>query len=493
VSPDANNQLEVRTNGVFAKAYNENYLVKVEASDLPDYLGAQITGGSSADGCVTNNVSVVDGQVKVQPSINIQCLLNAIAGDEDFLRLLCQIVDSCKCFLTIQDFASVFSPACPDGYTLVDGICQQIQSVPATPSGTTYNLDPEANIVWSKGGGLIFNAGFNINGSGIGANYPADITAGNVTTAYTSNVWLNGTSNVPFDGSNTVNLGPMNRTAVWSNPYNADTTFVIPINVPVTKTYFIGLGVDNTGSIDITAPNGAITNVLTQNTAGASAYFLGSGTWNFDFWNIYPVQLIAGINFVTVTGHDSGSAFGFGIEIYDNTVAELQAAAFDPAYVSSPGTFPLNQSVYSNLNLLFTSRCARQPGSITANSATCPDNTWTLDTTTGSTPTAPCQAINNPVANWTCKKVLQTPFTGYTATLVWDRISDAINYQVQYKLHTDPDASYIDVPTSPVANPPLPATTVTTTVTGMPTNNFDFRVRANFGSCQSAWAVSLNP
>lgn len=483
ISPQSGNTVQALDDGLFAPAYNKDYKVKVDSTDAPDYLKNQIVGGT--DGIVSISTTVQSGLLQLLPSINLLCLINALRAN--FQAEFCDLVDSCKCLLLIQNLVATIAPACPSGYTLVNGVCQETISVPATSGSTTYNLQAETNVVWSKGGTIIFKNGFNINGSGPGANYSTDASTGDIDYIYTANVWLNGDS-TPFDGTNTIDKGPMNRTAVWSNPYNADTTFIVPITVPVSKTYYIGLGVDNVGSIDITSPNGVITNVLTQDTAAAGSYYLGSGTWNFDFWNIYPVALTAGLNYITVSGHDTGSAFGFGIEIYDNTPTELAAAAFDPTYAADPGTFPYGTNYYSNLNLIFTSRCARQPGAITANSASCPDSSYTLDTTTGSTPTAPCQGINNPVSNWTCTKVIQTAFTGYVGTVVWDRIPNAISYTVQQKLHTDPDTAYIESAGSPVADPGS-GSTVSLTIGSLPSNDMDFRVRANFDNCTTAWST----
>lgn len=483
LSDQSGNTLVALDDGLFAPGFNLDYKVKVDASDIPDYLQNQIVGGT--DGIISNTVVNNNGILEIIPQISILCLLNAIR--KDFQKEFCDLVDSCKCLLPIENLTAILAPACPNGYVFDGTNCVQDLSIPATSGNTTFSLQAETNAVWSKAGALIFNTGFNLNGSGPGATYTGDIVANTITQTYTPDVWLNGTS-TPFGGGNTTSLGPMNRCGIWTNPYNADTTFIIPINVPSTKTYYIGLGADNTASIAITAPNGNKTTLLTQNTATAGAYYLGSGTWNFDFWNIYPVTLSAGLNFLEVAGHDSGAAFGFGVEIYDNTVAELVAAQLDPTYISNPVTFPFGQNHYSNLNLIFSSRCARQAGTISANSATCPDNTYTLDPTTGITPVPPCQGINNPVSNWTCRKVITTAFSGYTVSLVWDRIPGALNYTVQQKLSTDPDSAWIDSVTSPVVNPGS-GTTVSTVITGLTQSNYDFRVRANFDTCSTDYSV----
>jgi hypothetical protein len=481
ISPDAGNITVAHANGIFTPNTN-NGKVKVDADDAPAYLETQILGDSND--CVSISVQKRDGILYIKPTINFDCFLQKLQTDH--YDTFCDLIQGCNCFLTIQNLGFSIEQACPDGYDLVNGICQQVQTQAATPGGQEYNLQEVTNVVWSKGGSLVFKNGYNLDGTGPGATYPADVVAGNDVQLTTPNVWLNGTVS-PFDGNNTTGLGPMNRTAVWSDPYNADTTFIIPVLVPSSKTYYIGLGVDNVGSITVTAPNGNVTTVLDQDTTAGTAYYLGSGTWNFDFWNIYPVTLSAGLNFIAVNGHDTGIAFGFGIEIYDATIAQLQAAALDPTYLSDPGSFPLTDNTYSNLTLIFSSRCARQGGSITANSASCPDNTWTLDVTTGTTPTSPCQGINNPVSNWTCRKVFTTAFTGYTINLQWDRIPAALNYTVEQKLDSDPETSYSLTVGSPVDNPT--SGPVTLTVSNLPSNDMDFRVRANFADCSTEWTV----
>lgn len=475
ISEDAGNIAEERPDGI--------YVPETEIPDPPDPVPPVFV--DETNDCISIIVTTdEEGRFHITPSLDITCLLNKIRDEN--LAEFCALVDDCECLLSVENFMAVFAPACPDGYDLNGDVCEQVDVIPATPSGTTYELQVVTAVPWSKGGTILFKTSFNNDGSGPGVDFLADVTAGDVSRLITPNVWCN-TTTTPFSGTETNALGPMNRCAVWADPYNASTTFVIPINVPSTGIYYIGLGVDNVGSIDVTYPDSSSANILTQDTAAGSAYYLGSGTWNFDYWNIYPITLQAGINYVSVSGNDSGLNFGIGMEIYDDTIANIEAAALDPAYVSDPVTFPFGQNHYSNLNLLFSTRCARQPGAITANSATCPA-TYVLDTTSGTTPTAPCQSINNPVANWTCVKVNQIPFSGYIASLVWDRIPTAVTYTVQQKLTVDPDASYVECVGSPVANPGS-GTTVNLVVSGLTSDEMTFRVRANFDDCESEWTV----
>lgn len=89
ISGDTNNQLEERVDGLFAKPYNENYLVKVNKTDSPDYLENQIVGGT--DGVVSVAVEENSGLLQVQPSIDILCLLKRIK--EEFPEAFCKLID----------------------------------------------------------------------------------------------------------------------------------------------------------------------------------------------------------------------------------------------------------------------------------------------------------------------------------------------------------------------------------------------------------------
>lgn len=93
ISPDVNNQIDVRTNGVYAKPYNENYFVKVDATDVPDYLENQIIGGTD----MISSISIInnDGLLLLQPTLNLVCLINALENNQQFVDLICRIKRHC--------------------------------------------------------------------------------------------------------------------------------------------------------------------------------------------------------------------------------------------------------------------------------------------------------------------------------------------------------------------------------------------------------------
>jgi hypothetical protein len=480
ISPDINNQLEVRSNGLFAKPYNENYLVKVNASDSPNYLENQIVGGT--DGVVSITTDTVDGQVKVQPSIDIECLLNEIKDNANLMLLFCQIKEMCNCFIMVTNLDLVYAPACPLGYTLIGSDCVQIDEVAPTIGGSTITACATQYYEYSQYGAIVYNAGFTATGTGIGSGVVSDASLGNVTLINTSEVWRDDINNI---GTNDPNYGPANRTALWNcvDPaFEGTLGFVVPVNAPFTKTYFVAIAADNEFSLSIDGLN-----IVVTTNAGGNAYWASDGGAKFRYWHIYPVNLTAGVHYIGISGINTGGPGFIAAEIYDNTLAELQAAALDPLFTSDRAGFPLDQNVYSNLNLLFTTRCARTGGTFSIGNATCPVG-YNLDTTGGDPLVPPCQGINASTLDWVCTRTLTTPFTGYTATLVWDRIPEAVNYQIQQKLTSDPDSAYINSVGSPVANPTT-GTTVSLIISGLASNQMTFRIRANYGPCFSEWTV----
>lgn len=476
ISPDLNNQAEVRGNGLFVKPYNENYYVKVNALDAPAYLKDQLIGGSDPDGIVTIDVEDMNGLMTFTPVVNIQCLLDVIRTQ--FAEEFCELVDRCKCFLTIENLFAVFGPACPPGYVLneAETLCISEETINPTISSTIITACPQFRPEYSLYGALVYNGGYNPDGTGLNGSLLAAVGAGNVTQLLTADVWQS--DNVTGD-----NNGPGNRAGIWVCPYSFPNTlgFVVPVNVPSTKTYYIAIAADNDFKIQVN-------NVTVVDSSLTNTDYWANGSAKFRYWHIYPVALTAGVQYIGISGIDTGVQGMLAAEIYDNTLVELQAAALDPAFVGSPGTFPLGQNHYQNLNLIFSTRCARGGASFTIGNATCPDNTWTLDTTGGAPLVPPCQGINSDTSQWICRRSITAPFSGYTATLVWDRIPNAISYTIEQKLTSEPDTEYVELTGSPLANPGS-GSTVNFPINGLDSDQLTFRVRANFDVCSTEWAI----
>lgn len=476
ISPDVDNGLILRENGLFAVGDGK---VKVDADDEPDYLENQMTGGSSPSGLITIQTINQGGIMAIIPSLDISVLLTII--QQEFNEEFCQIIDSCKCFLLIENLIATFSPACPEGYVLNEEgtLCVGENSVPATITLPVITACPQFRDEYSAYGALVYNGGYNASGEGVSGHVLngllTDVGGGNVTQLSTADVWQS-------DNATGDNNGPANRAGIWVCPYTSPNTlgFVVPVDVPVSKVYYIAVAADNDFRIDVDGV------VVVDSSTTDTIYWNDSGA-KFRYWHIYPVNLTQGVRYIGISGIDTGVQGMLAAEIYDNTLVELQAAALAPAFIADPTTFPFDQNHYSNLDLLFTTRCARASGTFSIGSATCPPG-YNLDTTGGDPLAPPCQGINGDTASWICTQTITAPFTGYTATLVWDRIPNALEYQVQYKLSSDPDSAYVDASTSPVANPGS-GTTVNTVIEGLPSDQMDFRVRASFGDCFTDWTV----
>lgn len=480
LSPLTGNTTVILPSGIFTPG--PDYKVKVDADDIPAYLKDQLIGDT--DGIVSISTQVVDGQVKIRPSINVLCLINKIRSE--YQEEFCELVDSCKCLLSIENLIASFAPACPTGYVLEGGVCVSEETIAPTTGSTEVEACSNFYEEYGQYGAIVYEGGFTAEGIGLGANLGADIASGDVIAITTAQVWQNNDHSTPgtSDGDN---HGPVNRAGVWDciGVGAGELGFSVPINVPTTKTYYLAIAADDRFVVTL---NGAV--IIDNRTINpGSDYYLDGGAI-FRYWHIYPVNLTAGVNYIGFSGIDTGGVQSvLAAEIYDNTLSELQAAQLHPDFISNPSTFPLNQNHYDNLDLIFSTRCARQPGSIfSVGVASCPDSSWSLDTTGGDPLVPPCQGINSDVEDWVCRRTITTPFSGYTVTLVWDRIPNALNYTVQQKLHSDPDSAYVDSVGSPVTNPGS-GTTVDLVISGLSSDAMDFRVRANFEDCSTEWTV----
>lgn len=112
--------------------------------------------------------------------------------------------------------------------------------------------------------------------------------------------------------------GPLNRCGVWSS---LDATpgqyigFGKSITVATPKIYYIGIGADNYMEISV---NGTV----------IKSFPSGDGIYDhYRSWHLLPVMLRAGINLIHIRGYNDASAASVGAEIYNATLAELQAMA----------------------------------------------------------------------------------------------------------------------------------------------------------------------
>lgn len=219
----------------------------------------------------------------------------------------------------------IFAPqgaCCPPGYTLSDDetYCFQTNTTAATPPSDPQNTVAQVLTPYNTFGTLIYNSGFNVDGTGSFTQIP-----------YSNSFWVNG-SGYPTLNATTTD-GPLNRTGLWtSTTFSGQTVgFTVCISVPSTGIYYVGSSADNLTSIRVDG------NLLLQMDPDAMKTFLQANGYPlvdidapFRFWHIYPINLVAGERVVEIVGHNQvapgPNPAAVGIEVYNATPAELQAA-----------------------------------------------------------------------------------------------------------------------------------------------------------------------
>lgn len=193
---------------------------------------------------------------------------------------------------------------CAAGYTLNDDGTQCILIETQTPtanivtSGSTVGK-AVTNASYSYHGARVYDT-FNLNGSGVAA----------WNSTYSGSEY--------WSSKGTTSKGKLNNVGVWvkgssSNPVGQWIGCSKTVNVPVSKIYYVGMAGDNLIRFKV---NGQI--IVSQSNPNDSL--------NFQLWHIYPVFLNAGMNIIEMEGYNSGGPAAFGAEIYNCTLADLQAA-----------------------------------------------------------------------------------------------------------------------------------------------------------------------
>lgn len=246
---------------------------------------------------------------------------------------------------------------CPVGYTLSpdETYCYQEDTVAPTIIETDYCLAiSQLNTQYSSAGTYLYDPGYDI------------FLTGTSTLLTTEPQWKEQSGQV---------LGPMNRDGVWvdsdcngtKDPLTAgqqlDITF--PIFTAVPMTVFVGMGGDNTFKLQL---NGV-------DVVDRDGSFLGD---NFNFWHVFPVNLVSGTNYLSFSGIGDGSTNdSLAVVVYGNTAGEIAAATDD-----------------SQLDILFrSSDLIGDPIQI----ATCPGG-YFLDTSEGP-------------GSYVCRQITTTPST----------------------------------------------------------------------------------
>jgi hypothetical protein len=256
-----------------------------------------------------SSYSLIDNSVLVDVNGAIlDSPLPSVSIDPTQKYVLKAVNDLCG-FVYTQEV--IIYPYCPSGYQLAmdESFCYLIQTVPATPPSASQNTVAVTNGAYTNFGTYIYSSGYNINGTGTSTQI-------NPSNAF----WIN-----PLD--NTTD-GPLNRSGVWATTTsnNQDVGFSVCITVPIDTTYYVGIGIDNYGILNLDGKN-----IVTQDVAALQAQYnptypgIGPAV-TFKIWHIYPVFLAAGTHVLEMIGHNVDLAAAIGCEIYNLTPTQIAAA-----------------------------------------------------------------------------------------------------------------------------------------------------------------------
>lgn len=251
----------------------------------------------------------IQSGVNVDVNGNIQeSPLPAISIDPTQKYVLRAVNESCE---DIYDQPLIIYPYCAPGYTLSmdESFCFKTMETPPTAPSAQEVTVAETNGAYTNFGAFIYDPGYNQNGTGTSTQ----INTGN-------GFWIN-----PSD--NTTD-GPLNRSGLWatSTMDDQDVGLSVCITVPEDATYYVGIGVDNYGILNIDG-----TNIVTQDVTALEAQYntafpaIGPAV-TFKIWHIYPVFLSAGTHTLEIIGHNVSGAAALGCEVYNLTAAQIAAA-----------------------------------------------------------------------------------------------------------------------------------------------------------------------
>jgi len=305
------------------------------------------------------------------PTIYSTYSLSLDSGFYYYIRFTTQSQTCSSKYAIKQIYVSGGLDCCPVGYTLSPDstYCYKEETAAADVTGGSLQLLCHFTSAANYGnyGVVIYKAGkYNVDGTwtvadptakpemislGTGLGYNA--AAFNTTVIATPHVWLNSDFVSAVDSR--LNKGGLWKCAAQS--YVGSLGFSRQIIVPSTKTYYIGVGADDSAKIQI---NGVT--VLDQDisTLLTSTYFNGSNL-AFRYWHVYPVTLLSGPNIITLTGTNTGSLGIMGFEIYDATELQLKTVTTE-AGLNPYIIFTTRDIVNNSPSDLANYSCVSNPG-----------------------------------------------------------------------------------------------------------------------------------
>ena len=289
----------------------------------------------------------------------ITSLVNPIVGDRLNVSQLTKVLEA-KATVFNEEWSvpiiqNCNQPVCPQG-CIISGdstYCYHVdEHYPEPPTASDFDsLVARGHTAYGSMGSYIYST-YDTLGR-YGSTLPVQINSANA-------FWIN-------NANDTIH-GPLDRTAVWrfgtNGPFGTWLGFTTIVNVPATKTYYIGIAGDNQGEIIVDGVR-----IVRQNmdSIAAQGGTFGNIDRTFRIWHIFPVTLNAGQRTIQLRGWNQSGPVGFGAEIYDNTENQIRQA-----------------TDYDGLNIVFSTRNFRNRRFATGvfTGYTC-DPGFTLDSTGG--------------------------------------------------------------------------------------------------------------
>lgn len=236
--------------------------------------------------------------------------------------------------------------ACPDGYTLsADGQACTVPTTMDNQTGLTI-VRGSNNPTYGQWGTLFFNSagqvvdsvradpfwGYRCDGvdpydQGTGGHIPTDdLTDVPTTDPGNGTVISRVSASAAVTPNYTSGCGRLNAVGVWLNNSwgNNWIGMNVCVKIPVGKVYYIGYGVDNNVRIYI---DGTLWKEHVMVNDNDHRYY--------SYWQVRPRFLSSGNHIVTIEAQNIVDQFNqrsVGLEVYDNTIAELKAHTLDTIF-----------------------------------------------------------------------------------------------------------------------------------------------------------------
>lgn len=190
--------------------------------------------------------------------------------------------------------------------------CQATDTVAPTVTNSGYCLAPSRNTVYTQYKSRIYNPGF------VAADLNSFVDTANVFASMTTAVqWANIAGNLTD--------GPLNREGVWVDNDCNGSVDTDAVTATIACTYNNATTSDKTIHIGVGADNSFILSVNGTEIVDSGI----GGDLQFKMWHILPVTVVPGVNYINVVSTNGGGPQSVGLVIYDNTAAQIAAAATD--------------------------------------------------------------------------------------------------------------------------------------------------------------------